>query len=105
METDAQHLRVGPDTLRGEAVQCGLHVYGVPKHDHIDDQPQGAQLIFLALPVGLAEFAAVPVEHGTRQAVPGLTPVQLNKRCPAFGLIVSKFQGMQSFFDPAEPSC
>ena len=43
-----------------ELCQYSIHVNRVPQHDDIHNQPQRAQLIFLALPVPLTQFTSLP---------------------------------------------
>ena len=45
-----------------EVVEGGGDVASVPESDGVDDEPQGAELVLLALAVGLAQFAAVALE-------------------------------------------
>ena len=71
-----------------EVVEGGGHVASVPESDGVDDEPQGAELVLLALAVGLAQFAAVAVEDLAGQCVAGLAPVDLGEDAPAVGLVI-----------------
>ncbi len=72
--------------------QGGVHVAGVPQHDGVQDQAEGAQLVFLALPVGLAELAAGAVEDLAGQAVAGLLQIELAADTAPIGGIVEPGQ-------------
>ena len=50
-------------TFSAEFDECGVDVSGVPQHDGIDDEAENAELVFLSLPIFLAEFTALAVEH------------------------------------------
>ncbi|OHV19249.1 hypothetical protein BBK14_29360 [Parafrankia soli] len=56
---------------------CGGEVAGVPQHDSVEDQAQRAELVFLAFPVGLAQFPALPMEDLAGQAVAGFLEGEL----------------------------
>lgn len=65
-----------------EVVEGGGHVASVPESDGVDGEPEGAELVLLALAVGLAQFAAVAVEDLAGQRVAGLAPVAARwRRC------------------------
>ena len=63
-----------------EVVEGGGHVASVPESDGVDDEPEGAELVLLALAVGLAQLTAVAVEDLAGQRVAGLAPVELGER-------------------------
>jgi hypothetical protein len=44
--------------------QYGVHISGVPQHDHVDDKSEGSELVFLSLSIALAKLPAVSVEKG-----------------------------------------
>lgn len=50
--------------------------------------PQGAELVLLAFPVGLAQLTAVTVEDLAGQRVARLAPVDLGEDATAVGLVV-----------------
>jgi hypothetical protein len=50
------------ESLRPELVEDGIHVDRVPQNDGVDDQAKGAELVFLALAVALAQLDALAVE-------------------------------------------
>ena len=64
--------------------------------------PERTELIFLALPVALAQFAAFAVEHGPREAVAPFAAVQLQQGGAAAALVVEIGEGMQGLVDSAE---
>jgi hypothetical protein len=49
-----------------------LDIDRVPQHDHLDDQPKCAQLIFLAFSVTLAQLAAFVMENDSCQGMSSL---------------------------------
>ena len=58
------------DILRPDLVVLGaqlahhrVHVDRVQEHEGIDDQPKGAELIFLALTIALTKLATLAVEE------------------------------------------
>jgi hypothetical protein len=61
-----------------EVFEGGGHVASVPERDGVDHQAEGVELVFLAFSVGLAEFAAVAVEHVSGQRMASLATVELD---------------------------
>jgi hypothetical protein len=61
--------RVAALAQRGDG---GVEVAGVPQHDGVQDQAEGAELVFLAFPVRLVDLPAAAVEDGAGQLVAGL---------------------------------
>jgi len=57
-----------------------VHVQCVPQHDHVHDQAERAQLVFLPFAVALEQFAAFAVEDITRQAVTTFAEIELQQR-------------------------
>jgi len=49
-------------SARPELGEGGVEVAGVPQHDGVEDEAEGAELVLLAFPVTLAELAALAVE-------------------------------------------
>ena len=60
-------------------IQRTVHVLGVPQHDHVDDQPECAELVLLALSVLLAQLALLTEEDGSTHSVAALAPVELGQ--------------------------
>lgn len=85
-----------------EPLHGGGHVEGVPQHDDVRHQAEGAELVFLALAVAPPQLAALAVEHGAGQAVPAHAPVQLGQGGAALGLVVDVGQRVQRLLDTAE---
>ncbi len=50
------------EAVAAQLVQGGVLVAGVPKHDGVDDKSEGAELVFLAFAVALAELSSLAVE-------------------------------------------
>lgn len=69
------------------------------KNQGIDNRSEGAELIFLALAVSLAQFAALPKEALPRQAVPALATVELGEDPPAEALIIYTGQQVERLRD------
>ena len=44
-------------SLLAELVERGIHIDGVPEHDYVDDQSQGAEPVFLPLTIALPQLA------------------------------------------------
>ena len=60
--------RIAGGPQRGDG---GVDLAGVPQHHGVEPQAEGAELVFLALAVGLAQLAALAVEDLASQPVPG----------------------------------
>ena len=58
--------------LLAQLIQHRLDIEGVPQHDHIHDQAQGAKLILLSFLVALAQFPPLAMKHRACQSVPPL---------------------------------
>jgi hypothetical protein len=56
-------------------LQDCLDVNGIPEHDHIDDEPERAELIFLPFAIALAQFTPFTAENDARDAVPTFSPI------------------------------
>ncbi len=54
----------------------------MPEGDGVQNQTEGAQLVYLAFPVGLAELAAGALEDLAGQAVAGFLQVELAADAP-----------------------
>ena len=63
------------EPLGAQAVQRQVHVARVPKADRVDDQPERAQLVFLAFAVAFSDFAFLAVEERASQGVALLVKV------------------------------
>ena len=59
--------RVDRVALRGEVVEGGLDVYGLPEHNDVDHDAEATELVFLPDPVVPAQLAALAVEDGAGQ--------------------------------------
>ena len=64
--------------------------------------PQGAELVLLAIAIGLAQFAAVAGEDLAGQRVAGLAPVDLGEDAPAVGLVIEVSQQEDGLGDAAD---
>jgi hypothetical protein len=70
-----------------ELLQDCLDVNCVPEHDHIDDQPERTELIFLSFVVALPQFAPFAAENDARDAVPTFSPIELCQRVSRASLL------------------
>ena len=61
-------------------VEGRLHIDGVPQHNHVDDDAECVELVFLAFTVTLPQFATFAVEDGAGQGMATFSPVQLDQR-------------------------
>jgi hypothetical protein len=43
-------------SFASKLLKCSVNIERIPKNDHIDNQPQRSELIFLALAVSLPQF-------------------------------------------------
>ncbi len=62
-------------TVATELGEGGVEVAGVPQHDGVEDEAEGAELVFLAFPVALPQLAALAVEDLPGQGVAGFGAV------------------------------
>src|SRR5437588_7443751 len=69
-------------------VERCLHVAGVPEHDDVDDEAEGAELVLLALPVALPQLTFLAVEDLACKLVAGLAVVEGREDRPAVDLIL-----------------
>ena len=76
--------------LAAQLREHGVHVQRIPQHDHVHDQAERAQLVFLPFAVALEQFAALAVEDLARQAVAAFAEIQLQQRGAAAGLVVGE---------------
>ena len=83
-------------------VEGRLHIDGVPQHNHVDDDAECVELVFLAFTVTLPQFATFAVEDGAGQGMATFSPVQLDQRGATFGLIVEVRQRVDCLVDPSE---
>jgi hypothetical protein len=58
--------------LGAELGDGGVQVAGVPQDHGVEDQPEGGELVLLALAVRLPDLAAAAVADGAGEAVAGL---------------------------------
>lgn len=76
----------------GDVVQGALRVDRVVEDDRVDDQAERAELFFLALAVGLAQFAAAAMADISRQSVAAFAAVELDEDAPPELLVVAVVQ-------------
>jgi hypothetical protein len=79
-----------------------LHINGIPKHDHVDDESKNAELIFLTLAVALPQFAPFTAENDARDAVATFSAVELRQRAPAHVFVIDVAKRMQGFVNAPE---
>ena len=66
-------------TVCFEMIERALGVDGVVEHDRVQDQPERAELFFLAFAVGLAELAAAAVADVAGEAMAAFAAVELDQ--------------------------
>jgi hypothetical protein len=74
---------------RGDVIEGALGVDRVVENDGVDDQAERAELLFLALAVGLAELAAAAMADVAGEAVAAFAAVELDEDPPAEVLVVA----------------
>jgi hypothetical protein len=85
-----------------EVFEGGGHVASVPERDGVDHQAEDVELVFLAFSVGLAEFAAMAVEHVSSQRVASLATVELDQDASSVVLVVEDGEQEDGLGDPAD---
>ena len=73
---------LGPEVLDGV-----VHVAAVPEGEHVGDEPEGTELLFLARPVGLVDVASPTMEDVPGELVAGFLAVELHEDPPALGRV------------------
>ncbi len=90
-----------------ELIEDPLGVDGVVEDDAVDDEPERAELFFLAFAVGLTQLALAAVEHLAGEVVSAFTAVELpNDRSPVGGVVavVEQVHGLGGPADLGDPS-
>ena len=82
--------------------QGAVQIQGVPQHHGVQDQPESAELVLLAFPVGVYDFASTAVADVAGEGVAGFASVELDEDGPAVFLAVDVGQQVQGFGDAAE---
>ena len=62
-----------------ELSQGRVHVQRVPEHDYVDHETKRTELIFLAFPITLTQFAALAMDYGTGKLVAALATIELDQ--------------------------
>ena len=94
--------RVERVAVRGEVVEGGLDVDGLPEHDDVDHDAEAVELVFLTDLVVLTELAALPVEDVAGQRVAAFAPAEQAVDSAAIGGVVDVFEHVQRLDHPAE---
>ena len=84
-----------------ELLQRGVEVSRVPHDDGVQHKTERAQLVFLALPIRLAQFALFPVEECSGQVVALLGSVHLTKDSAPIRLVVDEAEHVERLRDPS----
>jgi hypothetical protein len=95
-------FRLYGKTFGPELFESRIHVERVPQDNNVHHEAQRAKLIFLSLPVALAQFAPLPMKDGPRQFVSVLATIQLGERPSAFGLVIDIRKAVNGFIDASE---
>ena len=88
--------------LASKLSQDRVRVQRVPQDDHVDDQTEGAELIFLAFAIPLVQLAALAVENVAGQAVPAFAEIELLQGTAPAVLVVDKSQRVDGLVDAAD---
>jgi hypothetical protein len=75
---------------------------GVPDHERVEREAERAELVFLAVAVGLAQLALVAVEDDPGDGVSALVAVEPDAGLAAELLAVDPGEQVQRLGDPAE---
>jgi len=94
--------RVDRVSVRGEVVEGGLDVYGLPQHDDVDHDAEAVELVFLPGLLVLPQLAALAVEDGAGQGVAPLAAAERVVDGPPVGRVVGVFEHVQGLDHPAE---
>ena len=75
---EAGHVLVSHlEALSSQLSEPGFDVNGVPENDHVDDESEGSELVFLPFAIAVAQFTASLIEDCPAQAVPAFSPIEL----------------------------
>jgi hypothetical protein len=88
--------------FRAKLVELGVDVDRVPEHDHIDDQPERAKLVLLAISITLAQFAALAVEYRAGKLMADLATVELDEDATPVGSVVNEPKHVERLDETAE---
>lgn len=98
-------FRFGFKPFPPQLIQGRLHIiHRVPKHQYVDDQAEGTELIFLTFPVAFPDLTALAMKHFTRQAVTSFAPVKLSQDASTVSFVIHEAQKMDGFRYPAQIS-
>ena len=79
-----------------------LHVDGVPMHDGIESEAEGAKLLFLSLLERTPDFAAFAVVNAPAEAMAQFRVVELGQDAPAERRVVNVVKDVDGLGDPAD---
>lgn len=92
-----------PEVLVGDLVAGGaqlgdgvVEVLGVPEHERVEREAERAELVFLAVAVGLAQLAFVAVEDDPSDGVSALVAVEPDAGLAAQFLAVDPAEQVQN---------
>ncbi len=68
-----------------ELPECRIHIDRVPQAKQVDNQAQGAQLVFVPFAVALVQFPAPTMEDRAGQLMPFLMAVELEEHAALDG--------------------
>src|ERR671925_1844916 len=78
-----------------------IHIDRVPQDNHVHDQSQGPELIFLPFAVALAQLPSPTMENRAGQLVPVLMAVELEEHAAPDSFLINIGLDMQGLLDPA----
>jgi len=85
-----------------QLVEGCVLVSGVPEHDGVDDEAEGAELVFLSFSVALPELPPLAVEYRAGEGVAALGAVELGQDSASVGLVVEVGKQVKGFGDTPE---
>ncbi len=95
-------LRLNRVAFAAKLSQDGVRVQRVPQDDDVDDQTEGAELIFLALTVALVQLATLAVENVAGQAVAAFAEIELLQGTAPSVVVVDEIQRVDGLVDAAD---
>ena len=88
-------------SLSAQLLQRGINVDRVPENNAVQDDAQGAELVFHPFPVSLEQFASATVEYLLGERVPSLLEVAHSLDAAPVGLTVDDRQDVEGLEDAA----
>ena len=87
--------------MLAQAVERGIHVDCVPKHDGIGHETKCAALILLALSVAFAVFTTLAMVDGAGDRMTAFTPIELGQNTATTILVIGIVEQIDRLVDPS----